>query len=281
MVKSKSKDEPKPAAPESRLRTIGDIFYETRVLGGRHWTLQRFAREVLGGQIEPVMLSYIEKGERFPSEELVRRLAEVRRAQPELLLAVLWRDRLRHIVGRELDRLLSYSPEEGPRKEEGTLAVRFSYALAALPADGSPIDYERWRRDLRRGAPRGRRSAAEEHRLDDRVEATLKRHGLIDVRGGFIRRKGRHLQAEGIEERRVVAHQFVGLFTKGLLDRVALPQVDTGTYLRNHYAHIPRNRIADFHADLDAALRTLTDRYAVDPSADSAFMNVLATATLE
>lgn len=281
MVKNKTQKASRRAAPESRLRTIGDIFYETRVLGGRHWTLQRFAREALDGQIEPVMLSYIEKGERFPSEELVRRLAEVRREQPDPLLAVLWRDRIRHIVGRELDRLLAYSPQANARKEEGTLAVRFSYALAALPADGSPIDYEHWRRDLRRGAPRGRRSAAEEHRLDDRVETTLKRHGLIDVRGGLVRRKGRHLQAEGMEERRVVAHQFVGLFTKGLLDRVALPQVDTGTYLRNHYAHIPRDRIADFHADLDAALRALTDRYAVEPSADSAFMNVLATATLE
>jgi len=113
-----------------------------------------------------------------------------------------------------------------------------------------------------------------------RVEETLKRHDLVELRGGKVRRKGRHLQAEGIEERRAVARQFAGLFAKGLIDRVALPDTPTGTYLRNHYLNINRARLDEFHAALDAALRALTERFAATPSRDTAFMNVLATATV-
>ena len=54
---------------------IKDLFYETRVLSGREYTVTRFAKEVLGGAVDPVMLGYIEKGKRFPNEALVRRLA--------------------------------------------------------------------------------------------------------------------------------------------------------------------------------------------------------------
>ena len=75
----------------ARSRSIGEVFYETRVLHGRRWSLRRFTTEVLEGRIEPVMLSYIEKGERFPSEDLVRVLAAARREDPQSLLALLWR----------------------------------------------------------------------------------------------------------------------------------------------------------------------------------------------
>ena len=73
---------------------IKDAFYETRVLMGRDFTLRRFASEVLGGSVDPVMLGYIEKGKRFPSEALVRRLAAVRKQDAHELLALLWRDRI-------------------------------------------------------------------------------------------------------------------------------------------------------------------------------------------
>ena len=96
-----------------------------------------------------------------------------------------------------------------------------------------------------------------------------------------MRRKGRHLQAEGLEERRAVARQFAGLFAKGLIDRVALPDEATGTYLRNHYLNVERARIEEFHAALDAALRALTERFAATASRDTEFMNVLTTATVE
>ncbi|HZR84166.1 MAG TPA: hypothetical protein VFD92_23920 [Candidatus Binatia bacterium] len=267
-----------------RLRSIGDVFYETRVLRGRRWSLRRFAEEALDGRIEPVMLSYIEKGERFPSEDLVRHLAAFRREDPRSLLAVLWRDRILHAIGRELDRAFQAEPgvapaEDGGPVEDGALAVRLSRAMAALPDDRGWISHARWRRELRRDGKRRRRSPAEEAALDDRVEETLRRHDLIEVKGDRVRRKARHLQAEGASERRAVARQFAGLFAKGLIDRVALPDADTGTYLRNHYMNVERARIPEFHAALDAALRELTERFARTASRDTEFMNVLTTAT--
>ncbi len=255
------------------------IFYETRVLRGRRWSMRRFAEEALDGRIEPVMLSYIEKGERFPSEDLVRQLAAFRREDPKRLLAVLWRERILYAIGRELDRALQADHEVGG-VDDGALAVRLSRAMAALPDDGSWIGYRHWRGEFRREGKRRPRTAGEEVVLDAQVEDTLRRHGLVEIRGGRVRRKGRHLQAKGIEERRAVARQFAELFAKGLLDRVALPDVETGTYLRNHYANIERARLREFHEALDATLRTLTERFAATPSGETAFMNVLTTATL-
>ena len=266
-------------AERENARSIGEVFYETRVLQGRRWSLRRFATEALDGRIEPVMLSYIEKGERFPSEDLVRHLAAFRREDPQTLLAMLWRDRVLYAVTREIDRAFQAPPAVGD-VEDGAVAVRISRAVAALPDDGRWVAADRWRREFRRDGKRRRRSSGEETALDARVEETLKRHDLVELRGGKVRRKGRHLQAEGIEERRAVARQFAGLFAKGLIDRVALPDTPTGTYLRNHYLNIDRARLDEFHAALDAALRALTERFAATPSRDTAFMNVLATATV-
>jgi hypothetical protein len=267
-------------AETPRLRTIGDLFHETRVLHGRRWPLRRFASEALDGRIEPVMLSYIEKGERFPSEDLVRQLAAFRHEDPQPLLAMLWRDRIRHAIKREVDRAFQAGPSVAP-VEDGALAVRLSRAMAALPDDGGWIPYASWRKEFRREGKRRRRAAAAESALDERVEETLSRHALVEVRGARVRRKGRHLQAEGTEERRAVALQYAGLFAKGLMDRVALPDVDTGTFVRNHYLNVERARIAEFHTALDTALRELAQRFAATPSRETEFMNVLATATLE
>ncbi len=264
-------------AETAKPRSIGEVFYETRAL--RRFSLRRFATEALDGRIEPVMLSYIEKGERFPSEDLVRHLAAFRREEPRVLLALLWQDRILYAVIREIDRAFQAAPAVGG-VEDGALAVRLSRAVAALPDDGSWVAAERWRREFRRDGKRRRRTATEEGALDRRVEETLKRHELVELRAGKVRRKGRHLQAEGIEERRAVARQFAGLFAKGLIDRVALPDEPTGTYLRNHYLNVERARIAEFHTALDAALRALTERFAATASKDTEFMNVLTTATV-
>ncbi|MDG2306421.1 MAG: hypothetical protein P8R42_17580 [Candidatus Binatia bacterium] len=263
-----------------RQRTIGDVFYETRVLKGRHYSLRRFADEVLGGRIEPVMLSYIEKGERFPNEDLVRHVAAARREDPQALLAVLWRDRVLYAIARELDRAFDAEPAVG-EINNGELAVRLSRAVAALPDDEGWISQRNWRRDFRRERKKTKkkRPAAEEAALDSEVEATLLDHGLIEIHAGKVRRRGRHHQAETRRERQAVAHQFAQLFAKGLLDRVALAEEDTGTYLRNHYLNIERNRIPEFHAALEDSLRELTERFAADPSEATEFMNVLATAT--
>ena len=82
------------------------MFYETRVLMGRGYTIRRFATEVLKGAIDPVMLGYIEKGQRFPNDDLVRRLAEIRKEDPKELLSLLWRDRMIYAFARELRRVI-------------------------------------------------------------------------------------------------------------------------------------------------------------------------------
>src|SRR5436853_116164 len=148
-------------------RSIGEVFYETRVL--KRLSLRRFATEALDGRIEPVMLSYIEKGERFPSEDLVRHLAAFRREDPQGLLAILWRDRVLYAVTREIDRAFQAAPAVRD-VEDGALAVRISRAVAALPDDGSWIAADRWRREFRRDGKRRRRTATEERTLDTRVE---------------------------------------------------------------------------------------------------------------
>ncbi len=270
---------PAPDPATDRQRTIGDVFYETRVLMGRQYSLRRFADEILGGRLEPVMLSYIEKGERFPNEDLVRHLAAARKEDPQTLLAVLWRDRVLYAISRELDRAFDAEPAVA-QNADGELAVRLSHAMAGLPDDESWVAYRTWRRGFRHGQKKKRRrTAAEEKALDDTVEATLTEHDLIQIRGGRVRRRSRHYQAETREERQAVAHQFAQLFAKGLLDRIALADSETGTYLRNHYLNIERERIPEFHAALENALRELTQRFATNPSETTDFMNVLATAT--
>ncbi|HEY5648145.1 MAG TPA: hypothetical protein VIU33_01495, partial [Nitrospiria bacterium] len=100
------------APVSATFKGIKDLFYETRVLMGRGYTLRRFADEVLGGSVEPVMLSYIEKGKRFPTEALVRKLAEVRGQDSRELLILLWQSRILHSFSRELRRALN-----GPKTE--------------------------------------------------------------------------------------------------------------------------------------------------------------------
>jgi hypothetical protein len=143
------------AAPAPARKSIKDIFYETRALMGRDYTLRRFASEVLGHSVDPVMLGYIEKGQRFPSDALVRRLAAIRKEDPHELLALLWRDRMLYAFGKELRRVL-HAPRAVAGVEDADLAVLISQAIAALPNDGSWISLTRWRAAFR-AAPRRRK----------------------------------------------------------------------------------------------------------------------------
>src|SRR6185295_16042103 len=129
-------------------RGIKDVFYETRVLSGREYTLRRFATEVLGKSVDPVMLGYIEKGKRFPSETLVRRLAALRQQDAHELLALLWRDRMLYAFGKELKRVL-HAPRAIAGVDDVELAVLVSQAIAALPDDASWIPVATWRRAFR------------------------------------------------------------------------------------------------------------------------------------
>src|SRR4029079_5685239 len=126
---------------------IKDIFYETRVLTGREYTVTRFAKEVLGGAVDPVMLGYIEQGKGSPNEALVRRLAAVRNEPPAPLLAVLYRDRMLYAFGRELRRALQ-DPAAVEGIADADLAVQVSRAIAALPDGGEWITTTKWRAQI-------------------------------------------------------------------------------------------------------------------------------------
>jgi hypothetical protein len=265
-------------AGEPRRAGIKDAFYQTRVLMGRDYTLRRFATEVLGASIDPVMLGYIEKGKRFPSEALVRRLAAVRREDPHPLLALLWRDRILYAFGKELRRVLQ-APRAVAGVEDAELAVLVSQAIAALPDDGSAVSVAKWRQAFRAGRDRRTPRAKISDALARQVESTLIARDLVEVHEGRVRRRGRHFVPQGTAERQALALEFCALFTKGLLDRIALPEPDTSTYQRNHYLNIASDRVAEFQRRLDAAMRALAEEFAGDATASSKFLNVLVTAT--
>lgn len=261
-------------------RGIKDVFYETRALTGREYTVRRFAREVLGGSVSPLLLGYIEKGTRLPSEALVRRLAAVRREDPEILLALLWRDRLLHAFGRELRRVLRV-PRGLGGIEDAELAVLVSQAIAALPEDGGWIPLTRWRRAFK--APAGRRSAgaavAAGSALVGQVAGALKERQLIDVRQGNVRRRGHHFVAQSIDERRALALEFGALFIKGLLDKLVLPHIETGTYLRNHYLYVDAEQLPAIQERIDRALTAIADEFAKGPDPRRRFLNMLIIST--
>jgi hypothetical protein len=266
------------AAGKAAAQSLKDVFYETRVLMGRDFTLRRFAAEVLGGSVDPVMLGYIEKGKRFPSEALVRRLATVRKQDPHELLALLWRDRLLHTFGRELKRVLK-APRAVGGIEDAELAVRVSQAIAALPDDGSWIAATRWRKQFREGGDKRSERKPLGEAVSKQVEQLLRDRRLIETKGAQVRRKGRHFVAQDTNERQALALEFCALFAKGLVDKLALPDADTGTYLRNHYLNIDATRLPEFHRRLDEAARKLAEEFAADKSETTRFLNILITAT--
>ncbi|MBX3027825.1 hypothetical protein KF840_23265 [bacterium] len=259
-------------------RGIKDVFYETRVLSGHEYTLRRFADELLGGGVDPVMLGYIEKGKRFPSEALVRRLAAIRKQDAHELLALLWRDRIIYAFGRELQRVLR-APRAVAGIEDAALAVLVSQAIAALPDDGSWVSLATWRKAFRR--LQGRRTAAGvvPEALAEQVEATLLERNLVERRGATVRRRGRHFVPQNTGERQALALEFCALFAKGMIDKLALADVDTGTYLRNHYLNIDAARLGEFQQRLEAAIRALVEEFAADPSSRTRFLNILVNAT--
>ncbi|MFN8641757.1 MAG: hypothetical protein U0802_08920 [Candidatus Binatia bacterium] len=137
------------SAQRPAAKRIKDVFYETRAAMGRGHSLRRFAHEVLGGTVEPITLGCIEKGTRFPTEALVRRLAAVRKEDPHPLLAMLWRDRMLYVFGRELRRVMN-APRGLGGIEDADLAVLVSHAIAARRPTTSGC---RWRRGASRCAP--------------------------------------------------------------------------------------------------------------------------------
>jgi hypothetical protein len=257
---------------------IKDAFYETRVLMGRDYTVRRFAAEVLDGSVSPLLLGYIEKGTRMPTEALVRRLAAVRKQDPQELLALLWRDRILQSFGRELRRVLR-APQGLGSIDDAELAVLVSQAIAALPEDGSWITVLRWRKAFR-ASPRGRGAAspAPSGLIAD-VESALKQRQLVEIRSGRVRRRGHHFVARTVAERRALGLEFCALFVKALLDKLILAEIDTGTYLRNHFLYVDPEQLPEIQRRLDEAVTRIADEFARGPSPQRKFLNMLITST--
>lgn len=260
-------------------RGIKDVFYETRVQMGRGFSVRRFAEEVLNGSVEPITLNCIEKGTRFPTEALVRRLAAVRKEDPQGLLALLWRDRMTYAFGRELRRVLQ-APRGLSGIEDADLAVLVSHAIASLPPDDEWMSLAAWRKSVRDVPHRPGQTTAASHAQFAHVEKLLKERKLIEVRAGRVRCARSHFVASSDDERWSLAIEFFSLFAKGLLDKLALPEVKTGTYLRNHYLHVAPQQLPEFQKELHAAVSALVDKYAADAKPDNPFLNILITSTV-
>jgi len=261
------------------LKGIKDIFYETRVLMGRAYTLKRFAAEVLEGEVDPVMLGYIERGTRFPNEALVRRVAALRQQDATELLALLARDRMLYAFGRELQRVLQAPRALGEIADAG-LAVMISEAIAALPDDASWLPMGEWRATLR-VLPRQRRTQAQAHeRMVQHVEALLLERGLIEIQGDQVRKRDRYFAAETSEQRQALAMQYCALFLKGLLDALLFAAAETGTYLGNQYLDIDPARLPEFQTRLAQSVEQLVREFATDATSHTRLLNVLLTSTL-
>ncbi|MBK7975330.1 MAG: helix-turn-helix transcriptional regulator [Deltaproteobacteria bacterium] len=244
----------------STFKGIRELFYETRVLRGRDWTIRRFAAE-LG--VDPVLLGYIEKGERFPNEELVRKLAKLRGEDSRELLAVLYRDRMVRALAREIRRAMAGAAvDDGGEGDEPTPGVSFSMALsqafAALPDDGSPVPLATFRKAVN-GALEdafGKASRADAKR----IETVLAEKGLIEVGAREVRKMGHHIHAQASDERLDLALEFAAIFAKSLTDKLVRDR--RGTYLKNHFLLISPERVDAFRNKLDGAIQEVVKEFA-------------------
>ena len=257
---------------------IKDVFYETRVVMGRDYTFRRFATEVLGNTVSPLLLGYIEKGKRLPSEGLVRRLAAVRKQDPQELLALLWRDRMLYAFGSELRRVLR--APEGHRRHRGRRSRGAGQpgdcraAGRRQPGSRSPAGGGVPRRA---GAPQA--PAPVSPALAKQVEAALKDRQLVEVSGGKVRRLGHHFLPQNGGAARAGA-RVLRPVRQGPARQAGAAHVDTGTYLRNHLRLCRSARPA---RDPEAvrrggARRSLKSSPTIRP-ATARFLNMLITST--
>jgi hypothetical protein len=258
-------------------KKLRDIFYETRVMMGRGFTLQRFATEAMDGTVDPVMLSYIEKGKRFPTEALVNRLAQLRGQAPDELLVLLWQDRILHAFSREFRRIIKVDKDKEEGIEESEIAFLVSCAIAALPDDDSWVTQKRWRSDLQEAIQEIGKGKTQPLVLVDTVVDVLQRQGLVEIQKEKVRSVSHHYVPAAPEERRSLSMEFCSIFTKGLLEKVV--RKDQNTYLRNHYLNIPKEQIDNFYRNLDQRVRLLAREYATEEKTGKKFLNVLITST--
>ena len=268
---------PRRAPPQRK--GIRDVFYETRVMMGREYTVRRFAIEVLGNSVSPLLLGYIEKGKRMPNEGLVRRLAAVRKQDPQELLALLWRDRMLHAFGRELRRVLR-APRGMDGIEDADLAVLVSQAIAALPEDGSWIP---WRAGAARSAPcRARRTSTPARRRVGHAGRGGAASNAPARRGA--RRQGapprpplrrRRPRTSAARWRSSSARSSSRACSTSWPWRTSRPAPTCATTTSTSI----RRELPEIQKRLDAAVAQIADEFARGPSPQRRFLNMLITST--
>lgn len=264
--------------PEPKTTAIGQIFYETRAATGRDATLRRFAAEQLEATVDETMLGYIEKGRRFPNEALVRRLAAIRGEQPDDLLAMLWRDRMVYAFGRELRRVIK-TPKGIAGTDVAEEAVLLSQAVAALPEDGEWLDVAKWRKQYGQSSSRTAGVKAPSTTTRERIEKILTDQKMIERKGRRIRLRSRVYLASGDDERYALALEFCELFAKSMLDQLALPDRETDTYVRNHFANVDPDDLPAIQQEIDRTMAGIIKKYDRGGEGDRRFLNVLVNAT--
>jgi len=252
---------------------IGEVFYRTRVLRGRAWTLRRFAAE-LG--IDHVMLGYVEKGQRLPGEGLVRRLAEIGRLDERECLGILHRERLVRAMAHELRRAILGPEDAGEPGVPLSLSPVLSRVLAELPDSGEKVDARRWRKSIRAALRAEVGKATRENQA--RVARLLVDKRLVEEKDAAVRKTGRHLHAEEPQERFDLAVSFADVFAKAMSDEVVRERTDN--YLHNHFLTIEPERVPAFLRALDVAIAEVVERFAsADASREDEFFQVLVAGT--
>ena len=162
---------------------------------------------------------------------------------------------------------------------EAAFAMTVSRAIASLPDDGSWVTVQIWKRRVRQVL--SSLSDDDVPQFTSDMIHLLQAQGLVEMQDKKVRRIGRHYVPKSPEQRRSLAMEFFGIFTKGLLDKIVLEE--QGTYLRNHYLQIPEGRVREFQQRLDEAVRNIVEEYAAEAEDDptAKFLNVLMTSTMQ
>ena len=253
---------PVDATPQRR--SIKDVFYETRVLTGRDYTVRRFAIEVLGNSVNPVLLGYIEKGKRMPSEALVRRLAAVRKQDPQELLALLLARP--HAATRSAASCAASCARRRASAGSTTRTRGAGQPGHRGPAGGRRAG-SRWRAGARRFAPRRGAGARRPARSPPRGRATSRpRSSSASWSSCAAARCAAAATISSPQNDRPSAGPWgsssAPCSSRALLDKLVLAEVNTGTYLRNHYLYVDPEELPEIQRRLDEAVTKIADEFA-------------------
>ena len=263
-----------------RSKRIRDLFYETRTRLGKRCTLKVCAQEVFQGMVEAAMLGHIETGKRYPSQALVRRLAEIRKEDPKPLLALLFQERMVDAFGTELSRILQDDDEGWSRVDasQELSAGILEHALTLLPDDGAWEDKKAWRDRI--SALASQELAGQDVTdLVDEAVTLLNKEEIVEMKGKKVRLKNPQYVVTLPELRRRYAIRYCQVFSKALVERLFFH--DDRAFAANFHFQLLDERFNDFKKDLRAALKQVVDTYDGGESGTGVFRNVVVCSTPE